>query len=384
MSVSSGIADLAKKIENGGDCVRLGERKFYDPYFATLNNALRALSEFFRNHKELGDKHTWVFHPVIERLLATIGLLCLKQQYDPNQSTALDLNQSGFPHSSAINQLSADLTRRTEELAHAPDGARARHDLLDVLLVQHREDPQLLWDIARRAYFEQLSEDRVFGQFNFHEIVEYPAWECKKPNRRPYLVTWGCFDQTANLPLLHMMIIEQDVAAEPLHLQNEIHRKFLDVLRAEGARFVELGFMATMIDGKIESVHPKFIRRIQIGPFHSAQVRFGDLVHPFVNLIEKQTDVQRGFVLEFEIENLLSVDENIVRQGMFKKEAIRQVFLIPSDVTELRARRITGVEKYLFLPHRLSQMIDWSNPVFENWKQHKQATIDTEGEVHVF
>ncbi len=384
MSINQGITAFANQLQSDGDCVKLAERSFYDPYFSTLTIALRTLSKWFQNQKELGQENIWIFHPVIARLLTTIGLLRLKQQYDVREKTALDLNESGFLHSSAINQLSADILRRDEELASIPDSGRARQELLDVLLVEHREDEELLWNLARRIYFEQLGDAKIFEQFNLHSIVDYPAWECKKPNRRPYLVTWGCFDQTVNLPMLHMMIIEQDNDALSLNEENEINAKFLSLIRAEGSRAVELGFMGTMIDGAIESVHPKFIRRIQIGPFHSHEVRFSKVVHPFIGLIDQQKDGKNDFVLEFEIEDLLSVDENVVHKGLFKKDGIRQVFLIPKNEQELKTRRISGVHKYLLLPHHLLQCIDWSKDEFKQWLKHHKVAIDSQGEIYDF
>src|SRR5690606_22129311 len=145
--------------------------------------------------------------------------------------------------------------------------------------------------MAERLYLEEIAGGETFAPFVLPQTVRVTV---NPKTRRPlYVVHWGAFDGSANMPMVYMVTLEdssEDIVktlvtndgrlnervAIPLPvdglLNPDLARRFDDFAEKNSSYSLSPATIGTNLDKDFEALHPKQIRRVVLGPFYSAGI----------------------------------------------------------------------------------------------------------------
>lgn len=361
----------------------------YTRYFNLQARAWKILMKCYRLSKS---EDTYEAHRVeeyLERLLATVRALRMKYSHNPSYRRMLwvDLTESGFPNAQDIGALSTALLTREERLRELPTAALLRQLMLDHMFRSETEPEDLLWQMAERTYLEMLDKDELFLSFvTAADDLDSPTFT--NDDKRHYRCSWGCYDYRTNRPYLHVMTFDQDVDEQPLeHGPN--YEKLLEVLRAEGTRTPDVAILGMAIDRALETLHPKIVKRICLGPLYAKML----LDQPVPEELDEKHRVlyelldtcggDDDFILFVTDEIAISKRQEVSRTIFSPQGKVREIFLIPETDPECYRRRASVVHKQVILPHAVAQHLD--DDVRRKVPELTGArlmTYDVKGEVH--
>ena len=342
----------------GWDRAIFGDRQLYSEYFHQLELACELLLASYRGKAEAARDEVRTVEGLLERLQATVSTLALKYAFVSEDAKPLevDVTRSGFPNFGEVNAMAVELTLRARRMQDLAPLVFLKRKLVDHLIKQKTDSPELLAQIAERAYLESLEPDRLFLPFTEHLL------EVRKQTRkvRNYVYAWGCYDFASNRPFLHLMAFDQDTKEEPLEEGGESYRRFMEVMRAEGARAPDLGIMALAIDDALETIHPKVLKRIRIGPLyahavldHAPEDAEDARQEAVRGLLEKYATSRDDLVMFFRDEVVFSVDQRTVRSLLSPVGRIREIFHIPESDPEAYENRVSVTHRHVLMPHHL-------------------------------
>src|SRR5258705_7282446 len=143
---------------------RLGGRDEYRRYFDLVSTVIQRLRACYQAQDQGGTYEAGIVPGFMEKLLATIGLLRVKYTYTPADTRPLwiDLTESGFPNAIELSQVQQDLARRRERLLELAVPIALKRAVLDGLLQDLTDPPEMLAQLSERAYFDLIDETKVF------------------------------------------------------------------------------------------------------------------------------------------------------------------------------------------------------------------------------
>ena len=375
--------------EQNPDYALLQGKDDYTRYFNLLSRAFTMLRKLYRIDGSESSFEANLVYDYLSRLLYTAEALRMKYIHSPSHKRMLwlDLSDSGLPNSQDISLLSVDLLHKTERMRELPSAAMLKQQLLDHIFAHGQDSPELLWQLAERTYLQMLEEDKVFLSFMLDEenIRLQPN---TKEGVRTYICAWGCYDFKTNRPYIHLMTFEQDPEATPLKARGPNHLKLLEIVQAEGSRVPDIGILAMAIDDALETIHPKILKRISLGPIFTPML----LSQEGVTLDEKHSAMfkllssyagQDDFVLLLTHEIVFSKRQEFSRSIFAPNGRVREVFHLPEDDPESYARRASTVHKHALMPHGVAQHLD--EGIKETVPELKDArifTYDAKGAVY--
>lgn len=334
----------------------------YAHYFNQLTLVFNRLIGAYRLKSAHKDEAAVATH-FLTKFLSTIGALRMKYAYASKDRTLwVDLSESGFPHHIEISYLTADLQTRKNRLSGLLSRARVVNLMLDHMIAEHKDPVHLLTQMAERTYLEMLDEEALFFTYTPGLFTLVPSENPTSPVRS-YHYQWACFDSVTNRPYLHQMMFEQDVSSEPLTHDGPEREAFDRVMRFEGGRAPLLGDMAVLIDDAIETIHPKWIKRICIGPLYSRLLlqertppESGSREHVMTQLLGQYASRDEDFVLFFTHEIIFSREQK-TSTGLLSKRRTREIFAVPATDAECAKRRVSMLYTNILMPHYLLQHI---------------------------
>ena len=324
----------------------------------------------------------------MEKLSFTFSALRLKYLFrDPGERPLwIDVTESGFPNHLELSELEVDLQRRDAVLRELPPQSILKRTLVDEIFLRKEEPLRVLQDLSRRSYFEKLEERCLFRQFTEGDLL------CLVENTevRRYLYSFGCYDFRSNRPYIHFLTFDQDISAAPFEERGPNYEEFLNTIRSEGGRAPDIGLLAMSLDEAIESIHPKTLKRICLGPLYSRlllQDRTPNAADPREEyrqqLLLKFGRRIEDFVLLLTEEVVFSKRQEVSRSVFSPKGRVREVFSISESDPETLARKASAVQHYFLLPHELLQHVEPQTGVrIANFAKAKKLTIDNMGQVH--
>src|SRR5690606_7211924 len=114
--------------------------------------------------------------------------------------------ESGYPVFQNVLELENDKRNADKRLAAIPEPAVLRAEMADFIL-RHRAMPDSLRrSMAERLYLEEVVKGLTFAPFVLPKTVRVSV--NAKTGRPFYVVHWGAFDGSANLPLVYMATVE--------------------------------------------------------------------------------------------------------------------------------------------------------------------------------
>jgi len=359
---------LGQDFTNGADAnfALFDDKNEYALYFSLLRRVFSLLLGWYQPKEKKGDAEVRLeaqfVDNILSRMLYTIEVLRLKYTYDPTHRLRVDLTASGFPNNLELDNIKTDLQLRTERLAQMPAMSIIKRALLDHLIARREDSPELLAKLAERTYLEMLDADKLMLPFVPGEII---VRSTKRTDVRSYVFYWACYDFNTNLPFIYIMTFDQDAEREPLARGNKTYKELLEVISSEGARAPKLGIVALAIDDRLESIHPKIIKRVGLGPLY-APFLMADQENPadpwqlaWQQLMAKHVRRPDDFALLFTDEVVFSKQQQISRRGILSQK-IREVFYFPEVDLECYEHQASVVHRYVMLPHYLLQLVSGS------------------------
>lgn len=346
----------------------------YALYFNHLCEVFSTLLTCYPTGKDISYETESVRSYLI-KMLYSIQTLRKKHTYNPAHSLKVDLTDSGFPQYMEFSYFGSDLRSRQQRLTELPPASMLKQGMLEHMFRYHQDPEELLWQMSEREYYEMLDPQKLFlpftpGGFELRGECDY---------FRSYIFSWACYDFESNRPYIHLMTFDQDGSAEPLHHKGAEYRKFMEVIHAEGSRVPEVGILAIAIDSAIESVHPKVLKRICIGPLHSPLCCTGE--DELCHVLADHGQPGQDFILCMKDEIAFSEGQAKLEAGYFSPRRVREIFHIPETDLDCYEAKASVIHRYMLLPHKVLQHVE-SPEFFSKYANYRKLTFDTEGQVH--
>lgn len=392
---------MQRVVTDGPDYGILGDAKFYRRYFAQVAKACMSLKHAYAEVRTRdGSTHEAQIESAeveahLNRFLQTLRALDRRSVYqDPNDRMPfIDLTDSGFPNYTEISNMEAHTHLAEEELRKGPADALLKRQLADALIRTGEDIPEHLVQLCQRSYYAMIRDHQKLFLTKTPIKVHFRGEEQKM---RKYVATWGFYDPERNTPHLYILSFDQSKHEYPLEEDTEERNALMKVLQMEGSRAGDLLVMASNIDEKVRSVHPKVLKRLQLGPLYSR------LLFEFRNPNEltPQESAMRELLMSGGHEDdviALCRDEiifskrqeklagSMLRTLGFKKDT-REIFYIPENDLVSYEKGYTQTHHFALMPHRvLQQLLDHPREELQDMlgPHVRKITYNERGEVNV-
>ncbi|MDW6022240.1 hypothetical protein SAZ10_10800 [Mesorhizobium sp. BAC0120] len=362
-----------------------------EQYFSTIAAALAGLEIFMRD-----DRSPLYNQGIAAGIVAGyIGRLensfsCWRNRLGFAETFKISRAESGFPVFQNLLELENDRRQANQRLASIPEPNELRNEMADFIL-RHKEFPAALQkQMAERLYLEAVKDGAIFSPFVLAETAKVSV--NPKTFRPYYLVHWASFDGTANLPLIYMATVEDSSEAMvnqlvrqdgklneqiriPLPvdglLNPELAHRFDDFTEMNSAYSLSPTTIATNLDKDFETLHPKQLRRVVLGPFYSAGITENNSV--VTEVLSKVRRPANAWLLTWTIQEVFSKSEKPGHRGLWSSEKATQEFYINTDDLEAARQGVSSYEKHALIPHEAYQALYASGEtekVFDGYKVH--------------
>lgn len=359
-------------------------------YFDAIRAALEGLSVFLNNRESPLNKHDLVAQTVAEYLQRlTASFECWRNRIGFTERFRISRSDSGFPVFQNVLELENDRKGAAGRLASIPDADSLRAEMADFIL-RHRAFPaELQKSMAERVYLETVQQGEVFSPFLLPVTIRVAV--NPKTGRPYYVVHWGAFDGTSNLPLVYMAVVEDssgdmvdtlvrdgklnaDVRI-PLPvgglLNPELARRFDDFAARNSAYSLSPVTIATSLDKDFPELHPKQLRRIVLGPFYTAGITEHN--QRVAEVLAKVRRPEDAWLLTWTLQEVFSTAEKPGRRGLWSSEPSQEVFHINTDDLEAARQGVSHYEQHALVPHEAYQALYASgeaSTIFTGFQTH--------------
>lgn len=359
-------------------------------YFDAIRAALEGLSVFLNNRESPLNKHDLVAQTVAEYLQRlTASFECWRNRIGFTERFRISRSDSGFPVFQNVLELENDRKGAAGRLASIPDADSLRAEMADFIL-RHRAFPaELQKSMAERVYLETVQQGEVFSPFLLPVTIRVAV--NPKTGRPYYVVHWGAFDGTSNLPLVYMAVVEDssgdmvdtlvrdgklntDVRI-PLPvgglLNPELARRFDDFAARNSAYSLSPVTIATSLDKDFPELHPKQLRRIVLGPFYTAGITEHN--QRVAEVLAKVRRPEDAWLLTWTLQEVFSTAEKPGRRGLWSSEPSQEVFHINTDDLEAARQGVSHYEQHALVAHEAYQALYASgeaSTIFTGFQTH--------------
>jgi hypothetical protein len=362
-----------------------------EQYFSTIAAALAGLEVFMRD-----DRSPLYRHGIVARIVAAyIGRLensfsCWRNRLGFAESFKISRAESGFPVFQNLLELENDRRQANQRLASIPQPDELRNEMADFIL-RHKEFPAALQkQMAERLYLEAVKEGELFSPFVLAETAKVSV--NPKVMRPYYLVHWGAFDGSANLPLVYMATVEDSTEAMvgqlvgadgklnervniPLPVEGllnpELAHRFDDFTEKNSAYSLSPATIAVNLDKDFETLHPKQLRRVVLGPFYSAGITENNST--VTEVLSKVRRKENAWLLTWTIQEVFSKAEKPGHKGLWSSSKASQEFFINTDDLEAARQGVSSYERHALIPHEAYQALyaaGETQKIFVGYKVH--------------
>jgi hypothetical protein len=362
-----------------------------EQYFSTIAAALAGLEVFMRD-----DRSPLYRHGIVARIVAAyIGRLensfsCWRNRLGFTETFKISRAESGFPVFQNLLELENDRRQANQRLAAIPAPDELRNEMADFIL-RHKEYPAALQkQMAERLYLEAVKEGDIFSPFVLAETAKVSV--NPKVMRPYYLVHWGAFDGSANLPLIYMATVEDSTEAMvsqlvgadgklsdrvniPLPVEGllnpELAHRFDDFTEKNSSYSLSPATIAVNLDKDFETLHPKQLRRVVLGPFYSAGITENNST--VTEVLSKVRRKENAWLLTWTIQEVFSKAEKPGHKGLWSSSKASQEFFINTDDLEAARQGVSSYEKHALIPHEAYQALyaaGETQKIFVGYKVH--------------
>lgn len=360
-------------------------------YFDAIAAALSGLEIFMRDDRSPLYRHGIVAKVVAEYIARLEkSFSCWRNRLGFMESFRISRAESGFPVFQNVLELENDRRNAGQRLAAISEPDEIRAEMADFIL-RHKAFPAALQrSMAERLYLEDVDGGSAFGPFTLAQTAKVSV--NPKTGRPFYLVHWASFDGAANLPLIYMVTVEDSSAPMikqlvgrdgklnqeveiPLPvdglLNPELAHRFDDFTEKNSAYSLSPATIAVNLDKDFDTLHPKQLRRVVLGPFYSAGITEHNST--VAEVLSKVRKAENAWLLTWTIQEVYSKAERPGRRGLFSSEKSTQEFFINTDDLEAARQGVSSYEKHALVPHEAYQALyaaGESEKIFAGYKVH--------------
>ena len=326
------------------DSAQLDSKEQYVFYHKMVDFTLKELIVNIQ-HQELCNKREIIFFKqYCDLLLYSIEAMRVKYMYDEEDNMKIDLTESGFPNYLEFRYLFNDLSLRDNYLNKLTSPVVLKEEFLDTLM--RKKEPikkSKLFQAASIVYYTSVQQQFIFNRFVQGKILEAP-----KGSQGEFMVSWSFYDVALNRPFMCFLYFNYD-GNDILKKKDELY----EVLKESADRKMSLNTMAYAIDRKLQDIHPKHIKRLDLGPLHNVFAKDeNEITHAILDSIGKKEVPLESYAISLKIDEVFSGSE--FKEGSFFNKQTLQNW---SDIVN---------QKYVFAPHRIIQMLYNKTPDIMN------------------
>ena len=336
-------------------------RRYFAKFDAITGHLARVAVEMEADG-QLSRADTHVLADYVAALGATFEALSMKYlmtgRAGRHRHGALEIDrvESGFPVFRELMTMANDAAQARRHL----DGMPGRSDLLDRMLRQiltdHEIPTRLQYAMSQRLYYEALERGGLFWAQNDPQAVY--AGKIRERRLR-YLVHWGVYDSQLNLPVIYLMEVE-DSGDKGLARDEARWPRLQSHLMAQSLGGLKLVTIARGIDTDFDTLHPKRLRRIHVGPMYSAA--YTRQAGPIRAVLEDaRAPAGADWALAWTVEELKSARVTEERSGWFGTVE-REIYALDPLAVQGGEAGLTERRRALILPQRPFQVLSEKNP----------------------
>jgi len=315
------------------DSAVLDTKKQYAFYFKIVKHAFNQVIKVLKDKEILTEQETVYFKQYTELLLYSLEALRVKYLFDEDEKMRIDLTESGFPNYMEFRYLVNDLNLRKEFLHKLPKVAELKEEFLTTLF--EKKEPissRKLHQAASVVYYSSIDNRLIFKRFVQGKISKTTNYNSQ------YMVSWSFYDITYNRPFICFLYFDYDGKNI-----EDYKEKIYEVLKVSADRSINLDTIAYLIDKKLPKIHPKRIKKLDIGPLHTIFAKDENIyTHTLLTEIANKSLPMEAFSLSLSVEEAFS--EGSFKEGSFFSKQ------------ELQIWKIDQVKNYIFAPHKVTQM----------------------------
>lgn len=348
------------------------ETRRYFTKFESIIGHLRQVAEITTSDQTVLDGEVRVLQAYLEALSHTFTALSYKYLLAGRVSKLLpdvlniDRQESGFPIFQELLQMSNDALQAKQRLQSLPKMKKLKQDMVRHIMNEHSSPVDLQFAASQRLYYGKLLSGSLFwAQNDPHAIWEGDV----TPDRRKYRIHWAIYDSQLNIPVLYLMDVE-DSGRVALLKDDKRWPRVQSHLMAQSAASLKLVTIASGFDEDFDSVHPKRLRRIFVGPMYSHA--FTEQSGPLRDVLaDASGEPGLDWALAWTVETLLASRSKMERSGFFGSVE-RQIFeLDPFGEFGTLDDGLTEQRRSLILPQRPYQVLEERNPPgFDNVRKY--------------
>lgn len=360
-------------------------------YFEAIAAALDGLDVFLRDERSPFYKHGLIAQVVVEYIARLDNsFACWRNRLGFMESFRISRADSGFPVFQNVLELENDRRQSEARLASIPEPEALRAEMADFIL-RHKAFPATLQrSMAERLYLQEVRGGQTFSPFILPKTVKVSV--NPKTGRPFYMVHWGAFDGAANLPLVYMAMIE-DSSEKMLEalvgrdgklnakveiplsvdglLNPELAHRFDDFAEKNSAYSLSPATIASNLDKDFDTLHPKQLRRVVLGPFYSAGITEHNST--VSDVLSKVRKTDNAWLLTWTVQEVFSMAETPAHKGLWSSQPAREQFHINTDDLEAARQGVSSYEKHALIPHEAYQALyaaGETEKIFGGFKVH--------------
>lgn len=352
----------------------------YFAKFERIIGHLHDVSSETTGQGQLGELETQVVEGYLQALSSTFQVLFYKHLMAPRVPNALphhleiDRVDSGFPVFRELLQMGNDLAQSDARLKGLPKAETLKDEMLDQILGERTIPTRLQFALSQRLYYQGLQGRALFWAQNAPQCV----WIKTVGKRRQFLIHWAIYDSQTNLPLIYLMLVE-DTGRAGLPKDERRWPRVQSHLSAQSLASLKLLTIAKGFDEDFDELHPKFLRRIQIGPMMSHA--FTRQRGPLREILEEaKSEPGLDWALSWTTETLVSKEAKEVSAGWFSSVE-REVFDLETMGGLAEDSGVTHKQDALILPQKPYQVLEDRDP--PSLRRVKKYVVSPRGQVLV-
>ncbi len=316
------------------DSAILDSKEQYAFYFKIVDHSFNQLIKSIIKNEICNEQETVFFRQYTELLIYSIEALRVKYLFNEEDKMKIDLTESGFPNYMEFRYLVNDLSLKNEYLQKLPKVAELKKEILETLFKDKEPVSKVkLHQAASIIYYTTIDKRFIFKRFIQGKIIQ------TKEHNAQFLVSWSFYDITYNRPFICFLYFDYE-GKDILDYKTKIY----ETLKIAADRSINMDTIAYLIDKKLPKVHPKRLKKIDVGPLHNIFAKDENiLTHTILENISNKSLDMNAFCLSLTIEETYS-------KGTFKEGS----FL---NKQELQIWEIEKQKKYLFTSHRVLQLL---------------------------
>jgi hypothetical protein len=335
-------------------------------YFAKFERIIahsKAVAETVPRRGKLAGAELAIIEDYLGRLSRTFTALSYKHLFAGRpgaaqaQAMEIDRRESGFPIYAELLQMANDALQAQKRLDGMPEADTLKAEMVRHILSAGETPSQLHYTMSQRLYYQALAGEKLFLPQNDPEAL----WlgDIRDKDRRRYLLHWATYDSQLNIPTIYLAIVE-DTGKKPLLKDERRWPAVQSHLMAQSVGSLKMVTIGQGLDVDFDDLHPKFVRRMHIGPMysHTFTTQSGPLREV---LADASGRPGLDWALTWTTETLISGKTREEKLGWFGTVE-REVFKLDKDVLEDEGPGATKVEHSLILPERAYQVLRDRNP----------------------